>query len=188
MFIGQANCSGKKNGQSIHELVKQVFIDAGMLDIYEKIMSASTDGASVMRSTRDFAGLDCRGTEGTSFAAFLKSELKGNIDFWHCLCHIFNLSVNDALNAIPALKLFWVPHVSKCSYNAVHHALSHPPRMFVFLQLRMMHSEFSKSSKRRANFEQVVKDLDEWDNDYDWKVFYPILFCITRWIGIQKCV
>ena len=112
MFIGQADCCGKKDGKSIHQLVKQVFVDAGMSDIYEKIMSASTDGASVMRSTKDFAGLDCRGTEGTSFAAFLKIDLKDNIDFWHCLIHQLNLSVNDALDAIPACKLFWVPHVS----------------------------------------------------------------------------
>ena len=61
------------------------------------------------------------------------------------------------------------------------------PYLHTFSQLRMMHSEFSKSSKRRSEFAQVVKDLDAWDGDHDWKVFYPILFCITRWLGIQRC-
>ena len=112
MFIGQENCSGKKDGHSIHVLVKKIFCDTGMGDIYSKIVSASTDGASVMRSSSEFAGLDCRGTEGRSFAAHLKSEVKQDIDFWHCLTHQLNLAVNDSLDAIKALKLYWVPHVS----------------------------------------------------------------------------
>ncbi len=112
MFIGQADCSGKKDGASIHKLVKGIFARSNMSDVYDKIASASTDGASVMRSTRDFAGLDCRGSEGRAFSAHLKNDVKDDIDFWHCLCHQLNLSVNDALDAIAALKLFWVPHVS----------------------------------------------------------------------------
>ncbi len=44
-------------------------------------MSAGTDGASVMRSTKDFAGLDCKGTEGRAFSAFLKLDLKDDLDF-----------------------------------------------------------------------------------------------------------
>ena len=112
-----------------------------------------------MRSTRDFAGLDCKGTDGRAFSAFLKRDLKDDLDFWHCLCHQLNLAVNDALDAIEALKLYWVPH------------------------LRMMHSEFKRSSVRREEFKEISEGFDE----FDWKVFLPILFCITRWIGIQKC-
>ena len=111
LILFQADSSGKKDGQSIWQLTKEVFVNAGMLEIYHKIVSVSTDGASVMRSTKDFAGLDCKGTEGRAFSAFLKQDIKGDLDFWHCLCHQFNLSVNDALNAIPALKLYWMPHV-----------------------------------------------------------------------------
>ena len=62
-----------------------MFEDNGMLAIWKKIMSAGTDGASVMRSTRDFAGLDCKGTDGRAFSAFLKRDLKDDLDFWHCL-------------------------------------------------------------------------------------------------------
>ena len=55
------------------------------------------------------------------------------------------------------------------------------------IQLRMMHSEFNRSSKRRTDLEEIVAAIEEWDNDHNWKVFYPVLFCITRWVGIQKC-
>ena len=48
MFIGQADCAGRKDGRSIHELTKQIFVDAGMEAIYKKTVSAGTDGASVM--------------------------------------------------------------------------------------------------------------------------------------------
>ena len=73
MFIGQANCAGRKDGRSIHDLVKKIFVDAGMEHIYRKqIFSAGTDGASVMRSTWHHSGLDCHGLTGTSFAAFMK--------------------------------------------------------------------------------------------------------------------
>ena len=36
---------------------------------------------------------------------------------------------------------------------------------------------------RRENLQSVFQDLA----DTEWKLFYPILFCITRWIGIQRC-
>ena len=93
-----------------------MFVDAGMIEIYEKIVSAGTDGASVMRSTRDFARLDCKGVDGRAFSAFLKQDIKHDLDFWHCLCHQFNLAVNDALNSIEALKLYCVPHVRSTIY------------------------------------------------------------------------
>ena len=52
MFIGQSNTAGRKDGRCIYDLVKQTFVDAGMENIYnEHIVSAGTDGASVMCST-----------------------------------------------------------------------------------------------------------------------------------------
>ena len=55
-FMGQANCEGKKDGESIWKLVKQIFVAAALLHVYKKICAAGTDGASVMRSTRHFRG------------------------------------------------------------------------------------------------------------------------------------
>lgn len=56
MFIGQADCAGRKDGKSIYDLTKQIFIDAGMEAIYKKAVSGGTDGASVMRSTPLYSG------------------------------------------------------------------------------------------------------------------------------------
>ena len=164
MFIGQANCAGRKDGRSIYDLVKQIFVDAGMEHIYRKqIFSAGTDGASVMRSTWHHSGLDCHGLTGTSFAAFMKRDLKEHMDFWHCLCHQFNLSLNEALDYCDNLKLYWIPH------------------------LRMCYCEFKRSSNNRGVYKNLYETLKEADKSFDWKMFFPALFCFTRWLGVQTC-
>ena len=56
-FVGQKNCEGHKDGEGIWKLVKQIFVAAGLLHVYNKIFAAGTDGASVMRSTHQFRGL-----------------------------------------------------------------------------------------------------------------------------------
>ena len=58
-FVGQDDCEGKKTGESIWELVKDIFIVAGLLAVYMKIVSAGTDGASVMRSSAVYRGKWC---------------------------------------------------------------------------------------------------------------------------------
>ena len=164
MFIGQADSAGRKDGKSIHELVKEVFVDTAMEDVYKKIVSAGTDGASVMRSSARYSGLDCHGLVGTSFSAFLKRDLGEGVDFWHCLIHQFNLGLNEAVESCKSLKLFFLPH------------------------LRMCCSEFKRSSKNRLTYRALLAELKEMDKSFDWKIFYPVLFCITRWLGIQFCV
>lgn len=56
MFIGQADSTGRKDGKSIFDMTKQIFIDAGMETVYKKIVSGGTDGAPVMRSTPLYSG------------------------------------------------------------------------------------------------------------------------------------
>ena len=79
------------------------------------------------------------------------------------MCHVFNLGLNDALDAITALKLFFIPH------------------------LRMMHSEFKRSLNNRAELKSIHADLKDFDNTFDWKIFYRHFFCLTRWIGVYMC-
>ena len=55
-FVGQADCVGRKDGESIFNLVKKIFSDHGWHTVYNQIVSAGTDGASVMRSTTHFRG------------------------------------------------------------------------------------------------------------------------------------
>ena len=163
MFIGQEDSSGRKDGASIHRLTKKIFVDNNMEDIYARLKCGCTDGASVMRSTRAYAGLDARGTEGTSFAAHLKRDVNEDVELWHCVCHMLNLGMNDALEAIQALKLFYLPHV------------------------RMMHSEFSRSSLKREKLKEVSEHFKQLHGLTHWKIFYPKLFCLTRWLGLQIC-
>ena len=164
-FIGQANCEGKKDGESIFRETKNIFIDNGLDDVFERFSSVGTDGASVMRSTIHFRGLDCRGTTGRSFSAFMKRDIKEDLEFWHCLCHQLNLSLNDALDAIKPLKSFFVPH------------------------LRMCHSEFKRSSTNRAELSTIREEMkQQFDHSWDFKIFYPKIFCLTRWVGLHTCV
>ena len=93
----------------------------------------------------------------------MKRDIKDDMDFWHCLCHVLNLALNDSLEAIEPLKLFYIPH------------------------LRMVYSEFKRSSNNRAELQSIHADLKEFDTTFDWKIFYPQLFCLTRWLGLQKC-
>ena len=110
-----------------------------------------------------FAGLDANGTRGKAFSAFLKRDLGDSIDLWHCGCHQVNLSLNDTLDLMESLKLFYIPH------------------------LRMCHSEFKRSSKNRAALKELNAAMREFDQDFNWRVFYPSLFCFTRWLGLHKC-
>ena len=53
--------------------------------------------------------------------------------------------------------------------------------------LRMCHSEFKRSSNNRVALKSVREELRGFDQTYNWKIFYPVLFCLTRWLGLQRC-
>ena len=162
-FIGQEDCEGNKDGEAIWKLVKKTFVDQGFADIWEKLECVGTDGDSTMRSTPKYSGLDCNGTNGRAFSAHFKRDVGELVDFWHCLCHILNLSLNDALGLVIALKLYYLPH------------------------LRMCHAEFKKSSNNRRDLKFFLEELKQIDRNFDWRIFYPVLCCFTRWLGLQLC-
>ena len=162
-YVGQEDCGGRKTGEDIYNLVKKIFVGQDMMDVWKKICCVGTDGAAVMRSISKYCGLDCNNLRGKSFSAFVKRDLGELVDFWHCLCHVLNLSLNDALNLIVALKLYFIPH------------------------LRMCHSEFKRSSNNRADYKRLYEQLKDLDATYNWRIYYPALFCITRWLGLWLC-
>ena len=55
-YIGQADTEGRKDGESIFKLVKKIFFDLGLQEVWEKLYCVDTDGASVMRSTSQYTG------------------------------------------------------------------------------------------------------------------------------------
>ena len=94
----------------------------------------------------------------------MKRHLKPDLDFWHCLCHQLNLALNDTLDAMSSLKMYFIAF------------------------LRMCYSEFKRSSSNRAMLKAIKEELDGLQNGgHTWKMFYPLIFCLTRWIGLQKC-
>ena len=51
----------------------------------------------------------------------------------------------------------------------------------------MCHSEFKRSSNNRRDLKGLHAELVEFDRSFKWKIFYPVLFCLTRWLGLQRC-
>ena len=74
MFIGQEDSSGRKDGESIHKLTKKIFVDNSMQVMCERLMCGCTDGASVMRSIRLYAGLDANGSRDLTGAPALNLD------------------------------------------------------------------------------------------------------------------
>ena len=102
-------------------------------------------------------GLDCRGTEGRAFSAFMKRIIKPDFDMWHCNPHQLNLALNDALDGMPALKEHYIAF------------------------LRMCYSEFKRSGANRAILKGIKAELEAILNgQHTWHMFYPLIFCLTR--------
>ena len=102
-------------------------------------------------------GLDCRGTEGRAFSAFMKRIIKPDFDMWHCNPHQLNLALNDALDGMPALKEYYIAF------------------------LRMCYSEFKRSGANRAILKGIKAELEAILNgQHTWHMFYPLIFCLTR--------
>lgn len=94
----------------------------------------------------------------------MKRLLKEDFDFWHCTPHQLNLALNDTLDAMPALKTFYIAF------------------------LRMCYSEFKRSGANRTILKAIKEELDALlEGRHTWRMFYPIIFCLTRWIGLLKC-
>ena len=44
-----------------------------------------------------------------------------------------------------------------------------------------------RSSNNRAELKSLYEELKEFDKTYNWRIFYPKLFCLTRWLGLWLC-
>ena len=64
--------------------------------LWELITFTCFDGASAMRSTPLYAGLDAN-PAGSSFLAYLKRNGKPNLPNLHCICHNVNLALKEAM-------------------------------------------------------------------------------------------
>ena len=131
-FLFQKNVVRATSVQDYFDLVKNGVVEFGF---WEQIGAAGTDGCHRMRSTRNYAGVHARGTEGDNFAAKLKSDLEARDPFiFHSVLHIIMLGLGDALDSLPS---FWIQHI------------------------RAMTGYFSRSAQRKADlqdcYEQIMK-------------------------------
>lgn len=130
--------------------------------LWERIVWCTTDGASAMRSTSRYAGLDAK-PDGTSFVSHLKRSGKEQIGNLHCLCHNLNLALKEAMAENKWCDL-WLQHI------------------------RAVYNWFSKSPARKSKFAALSEEMTLLGRVVSWKMVYPKYYCPTRWVGIATAL
>ena len=185
-FIGQTDVSLTKDGKGIFKATKDV-IDTADLDandytdmpdlidtsipdsddadgdkgapsLWDRIVWSTTDGASAMRSTPKYAGLDAK-IDGSSFVAQMKISGKKDIGNTHCICHNWNLALKETIAEHDWCGL-WIQHI------------------------RAVYNWFSKSPARKSKFAMLSEEMQLLGRVVTWKLVYPKYYCPTRWVGI----
>ena len=163
LFIGQECVADDKTGPGLYKKLR-VILDGAHPDLWKLIIFSCFDGASAMRSTPMYAGLDTNPT-GTSLVAMIKTlgqkELFGS---QHGLCHLFNLAQKGSMKRCGEWVWQWMDHV-KCIFRW-----------------------FSKSPSRKSALKQLHKEMELLQEVVTWRMCYPKYFCPTRWVGISRCL
>ena len=162
IFMGQTDVATAKTGQGTF-LALRSLLDEADTNLFECVMSMCTDGASAMRSTPHYAGLDSN-PQGTSLHAEIKRAGKKRLPNMHCICHQLNLALKKALGLSDEWSDQWLSHV-KAVFNW-----------------------FSKSPARKAKLRSLHKQMKLVRDTVTWKMLYPKYYCPTRWLGIHRSV
>ena len=126
--------------------------------LWDRVFFSCTDGASAMRSTPMYAGLDCY-PEGISFVSHMKRDNKPLLGNVHCICHNWNLGLKEALK-ICVWSGMWIKH------------------------MRAVYNWFSKSPARKTKFANLSDEMELLGRVVTWKMVYPQYYCPTRWVGM----
>ena len=123
-----------------------------------------TDGASAMRSTNIYAGLDGK-SDGISLLARMQKDtsLRPTLPGLHCMCHQPNLSMKFVINKYPWCQT-WIHHV------------------------RVLFNWFSRSPGKKAALRKVHNDMKLVRNTVTWTLTYPKYYAPTRWLGIRRAL
>ena len=143
-FIGLTDVALDKTGKGCYDATAKILQSAedvaGPLGdeeeaLMDMIFSLTTDGASAMRSTAFYAGLDAK-PDGNSLVAYFKRDkpLIGNL---HGCCHNVNLALKDALE--------------KTTNNWADVWLLH---------IRALYNWFRKSPSRKAKFKHLHEQFE----------------------------
>ena len=162
LFMGQSDASTDKSGEGIWKLLRDQLndIDEGLLS---SIKWLCTDGASAMRSTPLYAGLDSK-PDGTSLHAFMKRNLDEDLPNLHGCAHSANLGLKKALDLCQDWTTPWLEHI-KAVYNW-----------------------FSKSPHRKSQLKALHRTMELLQEVVTWRMCYPKYYCPTRWIGLYNAL
>ena len=154
LFMGQTDVATDKTGKGIYD-AQIAMIPQALRDL---IACSCMDGASAMRSTYHYAGLDGN-VDGTSFLAWLKKDLPNLLNV-HGLGHQHDLGIKTAIKRCTWSEQ-WLDHVKAC-YNF-----------------------FSKSTMRKSRLKQLHEDMQRVGNRVTWRFVYIKYHCPHRWEGIK---
>ena len=159
-FIGQEDVATDKSGKGCYEAIKKVILKACMeaegeeeAQLWKSIYFSVTDGASAMRSSPLYAGLDAK-EDGESVVAQFKKNGKTLMGNLHCICHNLNLALKEALkHSKLGWSDAWLKHV------------------------RAVYNWFAKSPARKAEFKNLSSTMEVLA-----QVLTPcILMCMIYW-------
>ena len=189
LFMGQTDVATAKTGTAACAALRKM-LDQMDERLFEMIKSMCTDGASAMRSTQLYAGLDSN-PAGSSMHAVLKRAGKPNLPNTHCLSHQLNLSLKRALSVSGVWTDQWLSHI-KAIFNW-----------------------FSNSPARKAQLKLLHKEMELLREFVTWRMVFPKYvcahptknkhvslllvvnyyphhtvryYCPTRWLGIHRAV
>ena len=162
LFMGQSDVVDDKSGEGCFASLRSLLngIDMKLLPL---IVFLSTDGASAMRSTPMYAGLDSN-PSGKSMHAAMKRALSPKLPNLHCLNHQADLALKKALKICVAWSDMWLCHV------------------------KGVYTWFSKSPSRKSALKSLHKEMELLNDVVTWRMVYPKYYCPTRWLGISRAL
>lgn len=163
LFIGQVDVAADKSGPGLFNSLRELLNRDGC-DLLKRLYFSCFDGASAMRSTPLYAGLDAY-PAGRSVLAEIKRydscEKVGNV---HGLAHLLNLAQKKAMKLCDSWINQWQDHI------------------------KAVFRWFSKSPSRKSKLKQLHKEMVLLNDVVTWRLIYPKYYCPTRWIGIARCL
>ena len=162
LFMGQSDASDDKSGEGCWKLLRDQLngIDPKLLNLIEWLC---TDGASAMRSTPMYAGLDSK-PDGISLHAFMKKNLDPDLPNMHGLAHSGDLALKKALKICGDWTTTWLNHI-KTIFNW-----------------------FSKSPQRKSALKSLHVTMLLLRQVVTWRMCFPKYYCPTRWIGLHMAL
>ena len=161
LFMGQSDVAADKSGEGCFNVLRDLFNNCDR-QLLKLIVWSCFDGASAMRSTPKYAGLDGK-PDGISLLAFLKREIDDDLPNLHGLCHQGDLSLKTGLKRCPWTK-DWLQHI------------------------KGIYTWFSKSPARKSSLKKLHTQMQLLNNFCTWRMVYPKYYCPTRWIGLYNCL